>query len=130
MNVRRIAISAALVVLVCTPGFALARGGSNWMGFRGGTSPNRGSSMPMQGMMQAYQTHCQAIATDLEILRTHIQTAQASDDLAHMRAVLDDVQGPLTTMQDHIAKCLQMLRMMPQGHSGKGEPAQHTQTGP
>ena len=130
MHVRRIAISAALIVLVFTPGFALARGGSNWMGFRGGTSSNRGSSMPTQGMMQTYQTHCQAIATDLEILRTHIHTAQASDDLAHMRAVLDDVQCPLTTMQEHVAMCLQMMRMMPQGHSGMGESAPHTQTGP
>ena len=115
MHVRRIAISAALIVLVFTPGFALARGGSHWMSFRGGTSPNRGASMPMQGMVQAYQTHCQAMTTDLEILRTRIRTAQASDDLAHMRAVLDDVQCPLTTMQEHVAMCLQMIRMMAPG---------------
>lgn len=117
MNVRRIAISAALVVLVFTPGFALAQGGSHWMSLRGGTSPNRGSSMPMQGTTQTYQTHCQAMATDLETLRTRLQTAQASDDLTHMRAVLDEMQG-------HMAGCLQMMRMMPQGHSGMGEPAQ------
>lgn len=117
MYIRRIVISAALVALVCTPGFALARGGSNWMSLRSGTSPHRGVTMPMQGTMQAYQAQCQAMAADLETLRTRLQTARASDDLAHMRAVLDE-------MQCHMAGCLQMMHMTPQEHSGMGEPAQ------
>jgi hypothetical protein len=42
----------------------------------------------------------------------------------HLRAVLDDVQRQLPTMQDHMAECLDMVRTMPQGHSGTGVPAQ------
>ena len=52
MHIRQIGISAMLVVLVFTPGFALAQGGGAWRPPAVGSGPDRGSRMQMQGMMQ------------------------------------------------------------------------------
>jgi hypothetical protein len=126
-------IGAVLVMLGFTPAVALARGGGNWprLDPRGHVLPPRvdsGSdrSAKMQGhdMMQACQMHCQATATTLETLRTRLQAAQASNDLAHMHAILDDVRRLLAAMQDAMAGCLDMMCMVPQGYSGMGRHGQ------
>jgi hypothetical protein len=57
-------------------------------------------------------------------LRTRLQAAQASNDLAQMHAILDDVHRPLAAMQHDMAECLDMMRMMPTGHGGMGKPEQ------
>ena len=88
-------------VLVVLPPLALA-----------GSQPRRGVS-PVREATPARQ----ATATDLDTLLRRIQAAQASNDPAQMRAVLDDVQRPLAAMQDSMAGCLQM---MPQGHGSMG----------
>lgn len=120
MLIRQGAISAMLIVLVGAPGLVLARGGGNWMPPRVSVAPERAPRMERHDMMQACQTHCQALAIDLEALRTRIQAAQASDNLVHLRAVLDDVARPLAAMQDAMAGCLDMMRLMPQRHSSMG----------
>jgi hypothetical protein len=127
---RWIAINAVLVVLGGTPGFTLAQGGGHWPQLdphghvlppRVDTSPDRGAKMQRPDMRPAGQTPCQAMATDLATLHTHLQVAQASNDLAHTRAVLDAMQRPLTAMQVHMAGCLQGLSP---AHRGMGAPAQ------
>ena len=91
-----------------------------------GSQPRRGvmparEAMPAQDdLVTACQTHCQATSTAIDALRTRVQAAQASNDPAQMRAVLDEVQPPLAAMQEHIATCLHMMGMMPPGHSGMG----------
>ena len=55
MQVRQIVLSAVLVVLVGTPGFALAQGATgHWLlhDSRGRGPADRGSTMQMQGLMQ------------------------------------------------------------------------------
>lgn len=52
MRVRQIAISAVLIVLVCTPGFILAQGGGSPTHWQLHPKPERSSTMQMQGMMQ------------------------------------------------------------------------------
>ena len=58
MQIRQIVLSALLVVLVWTPGFALAQGAAgHWLlhdsrGRGPADRPDRGSTMQMQGLMQ------------------------------------------------------------------------------
>jgi hypothetical protein len=68
MHVRWVVISAVLVVLVGTLGFAQARGGGSWMPPRMGMGADRVSTMARHDMMPACQTHCQATATNLKRL--------------------------------------------------------------
>ena len=120
MDVRRIAISAVLVVLMFTPGFALARGGGNWMGLRGGTGPDRGSTMQRHDTLQACQMHCQATTTALEQLTARLKEADESNDPVQMRDALDQAQQPLTAMKDHMGMCVQKMSMMQQMQGGMG----------
>jgi hypothetical protein len=88
-------------VLVVLPPLALA-----------GSQPRRGVP-PLREATPARQP----TTTDLDTLLRRVQAAQASNDPAQMRAVLDDVQRPLAAMQDSMAGCQQIMR---QGHGRMG----------
>ncbi len=68
MHVRWIAISAMLVVLGFTPGFALAHGIGTWTGIRNSINPDRAFRMQKNDMQQECQTDGQAMTPAIEQL--------------------------------------------------------------
>lgn len=106
MDVRRIVIGAVLVVLGCTPGFALARGGGHWMYIRDSINPDRVFRTQKHDMQRGCQTHGQAMTPAIEQLTARMQEVVASNDLAQMRAVLTQAQQQLTAIKDYMGMCV------------------------
>ena len=108
MHVRRIAISAMLIVLVCTPGFALAQGGgpSHWLLHDPkGQGPawrskdwkgDAGSAMQIEGMMQQ-------MGGMMEYLVDRIQAGSLTPEQTKQ---MGEMMGHIAEMTNHLASMM------------------------
>ena len=107
MYVRQIAISAMLIVLVCTPGFALAQGatghwllhdprgqGSAWRSKD--WSGDAGSTMQMQGMMQQ-------MGGMMEYMVDRIQAGPLTPEQTRQ---MSEMMGQIADMTNHLASMM------------------------
>jgi hypothetical protein len=92
-------------------------------------SAEKGSNTSMggcQGMMQSCDQHMKsAMASNDQLLKT-IDEAKSSNDPAKMRQALEDAKKNLTSMNDHMAMC---GNMMGTGHMGGGMMGMHMGSG-
>jgi hypothetical protein len=72
--------------------------------------------MSMGGMMQNCEKHCSATKRDIATLRQQIAEAKQSNDPAKMRAALDAAEKPLSEMNQHMDRCMGMMKMMDKHH--------------
>ena len=108
MYVRQIVISAVLIVLVCTPGFALAQGGSggHWLlhdprgqgpAWRSKDwSGNTGSAMQIEGMMQQ-------MGGMMEYLVDRIQAGSLTPEQTKQ---MGEMMGHIAEMTNHLASMM------------------------
>lgn len=88
MQVRQIAISAVLIVMVCTAGVALAQGGSGHMQFH--PKPQRGSTMQMHGMMQQMSGMMEHMAARIQAgPLAPEQAKEMSEAMVHMSDMMN-----------------------------------------
>ena len=108
-----LAIGAAVILTVSA--IAQSRPSS------GQTSPSQsaqpGQTMSMADMMKTCQEHCQTTSKAIDQLTRTSDEAKASNDLAKMRAALDQTQKPLAQMKEHMNGCMNMMSMMQKMHS-------------
>jgi hypothetical protein len=114
MQVRQIVLSAVLVVLVWTPGFALAQsqsptGPSDWQSMRRTLFPDRGSTMQMQGLMQQ-------MAGMMEHMAERVQAGplipEESKQMAELMQRITDMTNHLSWMMSGGTSVLDMSQQM------------------
>lgn len=54
---------------------------------------------------QGHCEHCQQSAKDLDEVLAKLNTAKQSNDIAEIRATLNEVQQPLAQLKEHMATC-------------------------
>jgi hypothetical protein len=108
MHVRQIAISAILIVLICTPGFALAQGGgpSHWLLHDPkGQGPawrskdwkgDAGSAMQIEGMMQQ-------MGGMMEYLVDRLQAGSLTSEQIKL---MGEMMGHIAEMTNHLASMM------------------------
>ena len=74
------------------------------------------SQMSMDNMMKGCREHCQQTTASIDRLMQTMEEAEQSNDLAKMRAALDEAQKPLTEMKEHMSMCMNMMDMMQKMH--------------
>lgn len=72
--------------------------------------------MSMDNMMKGCREHCQQTTASIDRLMQTMEEAEQSNDLAKMRAALDEAQKPLTEMKEHMSMCMNMMDMMQKMH--------------
>ncbi len=96
MNIRQIAMRAALIILVGAPGFALAQGGGDHWRLHN-TSPSsaeRGSAMQLHGMMQQMGGMMEHMAARIQAgPLTSDQTKQMSAVMGHIAEMMNNLYG-------------------------------------
>ena len=94
MQVRRIAISAVLIVLVCTPGFILAQGGGSPGHWQLHPKPERGSMRAIHGMMSQMGGMMEHMVDRIEAgPLTPEQTKQMGEMMGHMADMMQKLSG-------------------------------------
>jgi hypothetical protein len=81
----------------------------------------------MGSIMQNCQKHCSATKRDVASLRQQIAEAKQSNDPAKMRAALDPAEKPLAQMDQHMDRCMRMMKKMDM-HHGMGMGSSETKT--
>ena len=109
MQVRQIVLSAVLVVLIWTPGLALAQGATgHWLFHNPRPSPDRGSTMQMQGLMQQMGM--------MEHMAARVQagplTPEESKQMAELMQRITDMVNHLTWMMGGGTSVLDMSQQM------------------
>ena len=110
MQVRQIVLSAVLVVLVWTPGLALAQGATgHWLLHSTRPSPDRGSTMQMQGLMQQ-------MGGMMEHMAARVQagplTPEESKQMAELMQRITDMTNHLTWMMGGGTSVMDMPQQM------------------
>jgi hypothetical protein len=110
MQVRQRVLCAVLLVLVWTPGFALAQGATgHWLLHNPQSSPDRGSTMQMQGLMQQ-------MGGMMEHMAARVQagplTPEESKQMAELMRRITDMTNHLTWMMDGGTSVLDMSQQM------------------
>jgi hypothetical protein len=116
MQMRQRVLSVVLVVLVWTPGFALAQGGgsSHWLlhdsrGRSPADRPDRGSTMQMQGLMQQ-------MGGMMEHMAARVQagplTPEESKQMAELMQRVTDMTTHLTWMMGGGTSVIDMPQQM------------------
>lgn len=90
MQVRRIAVCAVLIVVVCTSGIALAQGGGSSTHWLQHPRPERGSTLQMQGMMQQISGLMEHMAARIQAgPLTPEQATQMSEAMVNMADMMN-----------------------------------------
>ena len=110
MQIRQRVLSAVLVVLVWTPGFALAQGATgHWLFHNPRPSTDRGSTMQIQGLMQQ-------MGGMMEHMAARVQagplTPEESKLMAELMQRITDMTNHLTWMMDGGTSVLDMSQQM------------------
>lgn len=79
-----------------------------------------GQMQSMDDMMKECRTHCQETTNTIDQMTTKMDKAKQLNDPAQMRTALEQAQKPLAEMKDHMTKCMNMMSMMQNMHSGMG----------
>lgn len=77
------------------------------------------NQMPMQ-MMHECMGHCQAMSGSMQKLRATVEQARKSNDPAQMRAALDKVQTHMSSTEEHMNGCMQMMDRNDHGAADHG----------
>src|SRR5713101_6652383 len=96
MGVRQRVLGVVLVVLVLTPGFALAQGATgHWLLHDSrGMGPGRGSAMQIEGMMQQMGGMMEHMADRIQAgPMTPEQTKQMSEVMRHIADMITNAYG-------------------------------------
>jgi predicted lipoprotein len=75
-------------------------------------------NMSMDGMMKECSEHHQAVTKSLDQTSKTLEGAKQSNDLAKMKAAIDEAQKQLADMKDHMTKCGSMMNMMQKMQGG------------
>jgi hypothetical protein len=75
-------------------------------------------NMSMEGMMKECSEHHQAVTKSLDQTSKTLEGAKQSNDLAKMRAAIDEAQKQLADMKEHMTKCGSMMNMMQKMQGG------------
>jgi hypothetical protein len=110
MQVRQRVLSVVLVVLLWTPGFALAQGATgHWLFHNPRPSPDRGSTMQMQGLMQQ-------MGGMMEHMAARVQagplTPEEAKQMAELMQRITDMVNHLTWMMGGGTSVLDMSQQM------------------
>jgi hypothetical protein len=79
-------------------------------------SPGHGS---MHGMHECMQRH-HAAMTAVDQVTSMMESAKSSDDLARIKAVIDQAQQQLAEVKENMAMCSHKMSMMEQMHGTGG----------
>lgn len=87
---------------------------------RAGQGQMMSGEMSMDKMMKQCREHCQKTSGSIDNLSKQIDQARQSNDVAKMRAALDQAQQHLTEMKSHMSGCMNMMNMMEGMHGRMG----------
>jgi predicted lipoprotein len=110
---------ASTVVIILASGFLSAQQppGQEKQPSQKGEMKSMGN-MSMEGMMKECSEHHQAVTKSLDQTSKTLEGAKQSNDLAKMRAAIDEAQKQLADMKEHMTKCGSMMNMMQKMQGG------------